>query len=63
MIEKMVLDVGTDEVPGEVAEDLAVFRWLEKHVKNKKAITACLLVLQGTSCNEAPLGANLVVMK
>ncbi len=32
-------------------DDLIVFRWLEKQISNKKAITACLLVLQGIAYN------------
>ena len=39
---------GVDE---DVQEDLIVFRWLERQISNKKAIRACLLVLQGISCN------------
>lgn len=35
-------------------EDLVIFRWLEKQISNKKAITACLLVLQGIACNAEP---------
>lgn len=38
-------------------DDLAVFRWLEKQVVNKRAITACLLVLQGSAYSGAPLAA------
>lgn len=41
-------------------ENLAVFRWLERQIPNKKAITACLLVLQGSACSEVPLGVNRV---
>lgn len=41
-------------------EDLAVFRWLERQIPNKKAITACLLVLQGNACSEAPLDVDRV---
>lgn len=42
-------------------DDLAVFRWLEEQIHNKKAITACLLVLRGTSCTEAPPGEGRAV--
>ncbi len=35
-------------------EDLIVFRWLERQISNKKAITACLLVLKGISDSEGP---------
>lgn len=45
----------------EVHKDLAVFRRLEKQIPNKKAITACLLVLQGIACNEALLGEDQAV--
>lgn len=38
-----------------VVDDLVVFRCLDLHIQNKKAITACLLVLQDTSYIEAPL--------
>lgn len=37
-------------------EDLTVFRWLSRQIPNKKAITACLLVLRGSACSGAPLG-------
>ena len=40
------------------SDDLAVFRWLDKQISNKRAITACLLVLQGSAYSGAPLGAN-----
>ena len=40
-------------------DDLAVFRWLDQQITNKKAITACLLVLQGSACSEEPLGVGL----
>ena len=36
--------------------DLVVFRWFEKQISNKKAITACLLVLQGIAYSEVPPG-------
>lgn len=42
-------------------EDLVVFRWLDQQISNKKAITACLLVLQGSACTGAPLDVNRVV--
>ena len=35
-------------------DDLAVFRWLEKQISNKKAITACLHVQRGISYSEEP---------
>ena len=38
-----------------VVDDLVLFRCLDLQIQNKKAITACLLVLQGTSYIEAPL--------
>lgn len=41
-------------------EDLVVFRWLERQISNKKAITACLLVLQGIACNAEPPAADQV---
>ena len=47
-----------DGVSEEVQEDLIVFRWLEKQITNKKAIRACLLVLQGISCNATLPGAG-----
>lgn len=37
------------------AEALAIFRWLDGQVHNKKAITACLLVLQGSAYSEVLL--------
>lgn len=40
-----------------VQEDLVVFRWLENQISNKRAITACLRVLQGIACNEGPPAA------
>lgn len=42
----------------ELQEDLVVFRWLEKQIANKTAIRACLLVLQGISCNAMLLDAS-----
>lgn len=30
-----------------IEEDLIIFRWLNQQITNKKAISACLLVLQG----------------
>lgn len=49
-------NVGKEEllregVHNQLQEDLAVFRWLDKQISNKKAITACLLVLQGIAYN------------
>ena len=41
-------------------EDLVVFRWLERQISNKKAITACLLVLEGIACNAEPPAADQV---
>lgn len=42
-------------------DDLIVFRWLDRQISNKKAITACLLVLQGSACSEALLGEGQAV--
>lgn len=39
-------------------EDLIVFRWLERQISNKKAIRACLLVLQGIAYNAGPPDAD-----
>lgn len=44
----------------ELQDDLVVFRWLEKQISNKKAITACLLVLQGIAYSAKPLDADRV---
>lgn len=58
-------ELGKEGLPGDGAvhsndiDDLAVFRWLDQQITNKKAITACLLVLQGNACSEAPLGVGL----
>ncbi len=41
-------------------DDLIIFRWLDKQISNKKAITACLLVLQGSACSEEPLDEDQV---
>lgn len=46
------------DVENSDAEDLAVFRWLERQIPNKKAITACLLVLQGNAYNVRLPGAS-----
>ncbi len=43
---------------GVLHNDLVVFRWLEKQITDKKAITACLLVLQGIACNEELPGGD-----
>ena len=40
-------------------DDLVVFRWLDSQISNKKAITACLLVLQGSACTGAPPAEGL----
>ena len=40
-------------------DDLIIFRWLDKQISNK-AITACLLVLQGSACSEEPLDEDQV---
>ena len=45
------VEVLIDEISEESQGDLIVFRWLERQISNKKAIRACLLVLQGISCN------------
>lgn len=52
----MVNEIGKDKIIQDgihmrLQEDLIVFRWLDKQISNKKAITACLLVLQGISYN------------
>lgn len=44
-----------EEVHNLIHDDLVVFRWLDKQISNKKAITACVLVLQGIACNVEPL--------
>ena len=42
-------------------EDLIVFRWLERQISKERAITACLLVLQGNACSEVlPAGDRTV---
>lgn len=41
-------------------DDLIIFRWLDRQISNKKAITACLLVLQGNACSEEPLDEDQV---
>lgn len=38
-----------------IEDDMVVFRWLERQISNKKAITACLLVLRGIANSEEPL--------
>lgn len=55
---------GKEWLPGEWlhndVDDLIIFRWLDKQISNKKAITACLLVLQGSAYNEEPLDEGQV---
>lgn len=62
MAEKLKQAEGEEELLRQAvhsdAEDLAVFRWLNRQIPNKKAITACLLVLQGSACSAAPLGVD-----
>lgn len=43
-----------------IDDDLVVFRWFERQIRNKKAITACLLVLQGSAYNGVLPVANQV---
>ena len=42
-------------------DDLAVFRWLDAQISNKKAVTACLLVLQGSACSGGLPGVGQAV--